>query len=191
MLRQRAIATAPERLAAREALMKAEAEAAVLLRQAEAQPLLPIFRDRDGQFQALTKSNDGTGPSRWTNVDPKPAVGEPHANSLEATGPHDVYVIRALGQQKLPGGGGVDANQVLHFGETGRGFQVRGDEWIRKLRDEYGIRAYVEKLGTYEGKAAARSAETRRIDIYEGLFGRKPGFQDGSGNWIPIQKTRH
>ena len=154
------------------------------------QPFLPIFRENGGQFQALTKSNNGTGPARWTNVDAKPSEVV-NGNSLEASGPHDIYVIRARADQTLPGGGTVKAGQVLHFGETGRGAQVRGAEWIKKLRVEQGIKAYMEELRTVEGKAAARPIESRYISTYEKVFGKRPGFEDADGNWVEIQKSYH
>jgi hypothetical protein len=83
------------------------------------------------------------------------------------------------------------AAPIYHFGETGRGFEVRGGEWIRKLRNEHGLDTIVEHLRTIEGKAAAKALESRYIDAYEKAFGFKPGYIDGAGNFVPIQKTRH
>ena len=114
-----------------------------------------------------------------------------HGNSLAATGPHDVYVIRSSQSQAVRGGGQVSRDQVLHFGETGRGWEVRGSEWVQQLREEYGIDARVEPLQSVDGKAAARALETRYISTYEKLFGVKPGYVDATGTWVPIQKSLH
>jgi len=103
-----------------------------------------------------------------------------HGNSLSATGPHDVYAIRDRTTQR-----------VYHFGQTGRGAEVRGGEWIRKLRKEYGLDTFVVPLRTVEGKAAARALETRYINTYDKVFGFKPGYVDDAGSFIPIQKTSH
>lgn len=157
---------------------------------AEEQALLPIFREREGQFQALIRSNEGTGPVRWTNVEGPPSTAV-HGNSLAATGPHDVYAVRARMDQQVNGGGQVSAGQILHFGESGRGWQKRGGERARYFRQEYGIETFTDQLSTVEGKAAAKTSETKYIDTYEKVFGRKPGFEDASGNWVNTQKTRH
>jgi len=103
-----------------------------------------------------------------------------HGNRLDAQGPHDVYVIR-------------DANtgQIYHFGETGRGFQKRGLEWVRKLRKEHGLDTIVEHLKTKEGKAAAKELETKYIKTYEKIFGFKPGYTNSTGEFIPVQKSVH
>jgi hypothetical protein len=85
-----------------------------------------------------------------------------HGNSLSATGPHDVYVIRD-----------ATTGRIYHFGETGRGFETRGAEWVRKLRNEHGLDTVVEHLRTVEGKAAAKALETRYIETYEKVFGMK------------------
>lgn len=103
-----------------------------------------------------------------------------HGNSLRAAGPHDIYVIRD-----------AKSGRILHFGETGRGFEVRGAEWVRKLKKEYGIDAIIEHVRTVDGKAAAKTLETRYVMTYEKICGTKPGFIDDAGNFIQIQKTRH
>lgn len=154
------------------------------------QALLPIFRVRDGKFQALIRSNGGTGPVRWTNIEGPPSTAV-HGNSLLAMGPHDVYAVRSAMDQTAKGGGQVSAGQVLHFGETGRGWETRGNEWARYLRQKYGLESFAEPLRTVEGKAAGKTTETKYIDYYEKVFGKKPGFEDASGNWVKIQKTRH
>jgi RHS repeat-associated protein len=107
-------------------------------------------------------------------------AGALHRNHLDTPGPHDVYVIRD-----------ADTRRIYHFGETGRGFEVRGQEWVRKLRNEYGLDTYVERLRTVEGKRAARALETRYITTYERIFGFRPGYVDDTGRFIRIQKTIH
>jgi RHS repeat-associated protein len=130
----------------------------------------------------LRPSNGGTGPNRWQVLEDLEggAAKRIHGNSLEATGPHDVYVVR-------------DANtgQIYHFGETGRGYQVRGAEWQRLLAEDHGLDTVVEHLRTVEGKAAARALETRYIRTYDKLFGHRPGFAGAEELFIEIQKTRH
>lgn len=103
-----------------------------------------------------------------------------HGNSSLAGGAHDVYVMRD-----------VKTGQIYHFGETGRGYQVRGAEWARILDKQFGLKADVQLLRTVEGKAAAKALETRYIKTFEKAFGTKPGFMDESGVFIQIQKTRH
>lgn len=103
-----------------------------------------------------------------------------HGNSLGATGPHDAYVIRD-----------ATISRIYHFGETGRGFETRGAEWVRKLRKEHGLDPVVEHLRTVEGKSAGKKLETRYIESYEKVFGIKPGYVDDTGSFIQIQKGRH
>jgi hypothetical protein len=87
-----------------------------------------------------------------------------HGNSLLATGPHDVYVLRQAGTDRL-----------LYFGETGRGYLTRFAEHQRDFAQR-GVRITVDRLDTVEGKAAARLLETRYIDTYHRIFGRRPPF---------------
>jgi hypothetical protein len=103
-----------------------------------------------------------------------------HGNSLEASGPHDVYVIRD-----------ARTGRIYHFGETGRGFDVRGGYWIAKLKKEYKLDTVVEHLKTVEGKQAAKELESKYIQTYERIYGFKPGFEDANGNFVPIQKSAH
>jgi RHS repeat-associated protein len=88
--------------------------------------------------------------------------GSVHGNSLRATGPHDVYVIR-------------DANtrQLLHFGETGRGYQTRFVEHQRDYAVD-GTDISVDLLRTVEGKRAAKALERRYIRTYTKIFGQRP-----------------
>ena len=81
--------------------------------------------------------------------------------------------------------------QVYHIGETGRGYEVRGPEWVKRFKAEYGLDTVVEHRRTVEGKGAAKRLETRYIDTYEKIYGFKPGFIDSNGNFIQTQKTRH
>jgi RHS repeat-associated protein len=106
--------------------------------------------------------------------------GKPHGNSLDAYGPHDVYVIRD-----------AKTGQVYHFGETGRGYETRGDEWAKIFKERYGLDVVVKKLKTVEGKEAAKVLETRYIKTYEKLFGHKPGFYDKNGQFVLTQKNYH
>ena len=87
-----------------------------------------------------------------------------HGNSLLASGPHDVYVIR----NKLTG-------ELLHFGETGRGHLTRFTEHARKF-SEIGIDVSVDILMTVEGKMAAKALELRYINTYIRTFGKRPPF---------------
>ena len=103
-----------------------------------------------------------------------------HGNRLDTPGPHDVYVIRDR-----------SSGRIYHFGETGRGFETRGTEWVRALKEDYGLNTVVEYLRTVDGKAAAKALETRYIKTYEKAFGIKPGFIDANGNFIQIQKSLH
>lgn len=90
--------------------------------------------------------------------------GGVHPNSLLATGPHDVYVIRDAG-----------TGHLLHFGETGRGYLVSFAEHQRDFA-QLGIRVRVDLLDTVEGRAASRILESRYIDTYRRLFGLRPPF---------------
>jgi RHS repeat-associated protein len=111
---------------------------------------------------------------------PRATTGSLHRNRLDTPGPHDVYVIRD-----------ADTRRIYHFGETGRGYEVRGREWARKLYTEYGLDTYVEHLRTVEGKRAAKILETRYITTYERLFGFRPGYINDAGEFILIQKNLH
>jgi RHS repeat-associated protein len=90
--------------------------------------------------------------------------GKLNGNSLLATGPHDVYVIR-----------GIETGRILHFGETGRGYLTRFEEHFDDF-SELGIGVRVDLLGTVEGKAAARALENRYINTYLKIFGERPLF---------------
>ena len=81
-----------------------------------------------------------------------------------ATGPHDVYVIR-----------NTSNGELLHFGETGRGYMTRLAEHQRSF-NRLGIDVDVELLRSLEGKAAARALESRYIDSYRRIFGKRPPF---------------
>jgi RHS repeat-associated protein len=111
----------------------------------------------------------------------KPPRSVPHGNSLRAKGPHDVYAI-------------VDANtgQVYHFGETGRGWQVRGREWQRLLAKEHGLETEIVPLRTgLPGKAAAKQLETQYIETYEKIYKTKPFYVTKDDHVILIQKSKH
>jgi len=102
-----------------------------------------------------------------------------NGNSLSATGPHDVYVMRD-----------VDTGQIYHFGETGRGWEIRGNEWVRQLKKEYGLDTEPFPVRTgLNGKKSAKELQTRLIKTYEKIFGKRPFFVDNDGNIILIQKT--
>ena len=103
-----------------------------------------------------------------------------HGNRLDSPGLHDVYVVRD-----------ANTNRILHFGETGRGYKTRGNEWAKKLQEEYGLDVIVRRLRTVEGKGAAKALETRYIKTYEKMFGIRPGFVDENGIFHLIQKTHH
>jgi hypothetical protein len=128
------------------------------------------------QKQYGNPNRHGEGYGKWAKQQEKGV----HGNSLDADGLHDVYVIR----QKV-------TDQVLHFGETGRGYLTRGEEWRKKLNNEFGLDTYVELLKTVDGKRAAKVLETKYIKTYEKIFGNKPGFTDASGVFNQIQKTEH
>ena len=68
---------------------------------------------------------------------------------------------------------------------------MRGSEWARKLKREQGLDIAVEHVRTVEGKAAAKKLEIRYIDIYEKLYRNRPGYVDDTGQFVPIQKSRH
>lgn len=92
-------------------------------------------------------------------------VGRPvHGNSLAATGPHDVYVLR-----------NAQTDELLHFGQTGRGYLTRLAEHQRDYA-KLGIRLKSDLLDTVEGNAAARALESRYIDTYMRVFGQRPSF---------------
>jgi hypothetical protein len=92
------------------------------------------------------------------------SVENSHGNGLAAIGPHDVYAIRDAA-----------TGQVLHFGETGRGYLTRFAEHQRDVA-RLGIDIDVELLSTVEGKAAAKALETRYITTYRRVFGSRPPF---------------
>lgn len=79
------------------------------------------------------------------------SITSTHGNSLSATGPHDLYVIREVGTK-----------MVLHIGETGRGYMTRFGEHKSDFA-KLGIDVYPEWVRTVEGKAAAKSLETKLI----------------------------
>ena len=96
--------------------------------------------------------------------------------------PNDVYVVMDRGTR-----------QIYHVGETMQGGSVRGDWWVRHLKNEYGINAIVAPTKRLQlpGKAIGRQWETRYIQTYEKIFGRKPHGVDSAGKTIQIQKTDH
>jgi hypothetical protein len=99
-----------------------------------------------------------SGFSKWS----KQFDGPVHGNSLAATGPHDVYVLRAAG-----------SGELLHFGETGRGFTRRFAEHQRAYAVQ-GMDIEAQLLRSVDGKAAARGWESRYIDTYIRVFGKRP-----------------
>jgi len=101
-----------------------------------------------------------SGFAEWSARVEKPI----HGNSLTATGPHDVYVLRDAGSGRL-----------LHFGETGRSYVTRLAEHQRDYARQ-GIRLQIDLLDTVEGKAAARALESRYILTYTRVFGQRPLF---------------
>jgi len=104
-----------------------------------------------------------------------------HGNRLTSGGLHDVYVVRE-----------ARFGHILHFGETSRGWEVRGWEWQKYFADRYGLPTVVEPLWVdIAGKASAKLIETRYIRTYEKVFGHKPGFYDAKGNFIQTQLTEH
>ena len=88
----------------------------------------------------------------------------PTPNSLLASGAHDVYVIRDAG-----------TGQLLHFGETGRGYLTRFAEHQRSFANQ-GLDIEVNLLRTVEGKVAAKALELRYIQTYTKTFGQRPPF---------------
>ncbi|MFN7770826.1 MAG: polymorphic toxin-type HINT domain-containing protein [Planctomycetaceae bacterium] len=92
-------------------------------------------------------------------------VGKPvHGNSLLATGSHDVYVLR-----------NAETRELLHFGETGRGYVARSAGHQRDYA-KLGIDIDVDLLRSVEGKAAARLLEKRYIETYMRIFGQRPPY---------------
>jgi hypothetical protein len=99
-----------------------------------------------------------SGFAKWS----KQFDGPVHGNSLAATGPHDVYVLLAAG-----------SGELLHFGETGRGFMTRFAEHQRAYATR-GMDIEVQLLRSVDGKGAARALESRYIDTYMRIFGKRP-----------------
>jgi hypothetical protein len=89
-------------------------------------------------------------------------VGGVHGNSLLSKGPHDVYVLRKEG-----------SGELLHFGETGRGYLTRFSEHQRDFAKQ-GLEVEVELLRTVEGKAAAKALELKYIQTYIKVYGKRP-----------------
>ncbi len=108
-------------------------------------------------------SSGGAFMSWW-----KSANGITHGNSLAATGPHDVYVIRD-----------AVSGQLLHFGETGRGLSTRFAEHQRAFA-KMGIDIIGQPLKSVEGKAAAKEMERVYIETYRRLYGIRPPFNRSS-----------
>ena len=114
--------------------------------------------------RALLPSRGGDGPLRWQVVSRRrSAPPKVHGNSLRATGNHTVYAItdRSTGR-------------VLRFGESGRS-QSRASE-LRRGFSRQGIDIDIRTIRTVEGKAAARSLETRYIQTYRRVYGHRPPF---------------
>lgn len=92
-------------------------------------------------------------------------IGRPlHGNSFAAAGPHDVYVLR-----------NAATGELLHFGETGKGYLTRFAAHQREYA-KLGIDIDVDRLSTVEGKAAARAIESRYISTYIRVFDQRPRF---------------
>ncbi|EJL72177.1 putative permease, partial [Variovorax sp. CF313] len=88
-----------------------------------------------------------------------------HGNSLLAKGPHDIYVVR-----------NADNGELLHFGETGRGYLTRFAEQQRYFAGKGINNIEVNLLGTKEGKSAAKDVELRYIETYIKVFGKRPPY---------------
>jgi hypothetical protein len=103
---------------------------------------------------------------RKLGIDPEDNFPDLHLNGnrLDTPGPHDVYVIRD-----------AKSGELLHFGETGRGYLTRWREQLRTF-NKMGMDIRVELLQTVDGKNAARQLERRYIETYERIFGRRPPF---------------
>ena len=146
----------------------------------------PVVNDAGAALMAAAGAYVGTqqGISLGGDVSARPgqlvAEAAVHGNSLAALGPHDVYVIRD-----------ARTGRIYHFGETGRGWETRGAEWIHRLRVEYGLQTRVEFLRAVEGEAPARSLETRYIKTYEKVFGIRPGYVTEEDVYVPIQRGYH
>ena len=69
----------------------------------------------------------------------------------------------------------VAPGELLHFGETGRGYLTRFAEHQRDYA-KLGIDIDVDLLRSIEGKAAARSLESRYIETYMRIFGQRPPY---------------
>ena len=115
----------------------------------------PIRRKQNGQFAK--------------KPGPKPAIKDKpiHGNDLNASGPHDLYVVR----NKKTG-------EVLRFGETGRDINTRLDEHVRKFKKDHNYTepVLIERLKTVEGKAAVKELETRYNKTYQKLYKKRPPF---------------
>lgn len=98
-----------------------------------------------------------SGFANWSS-----SVDGVHENSLLAKGPHDVYIIRDSA-----------TGQLLHFGETGRGYLTRFTVHQRAFAAS-GIEIEVNFLRMVEGKAAAKALEFRYIETYTKTYGRRP-----------------
>ena len=123
------------------------------------------FEVEDWHSYFVVGPGDDAAPILVHNASYAPGAGRPHGNSLTSAGLHDVYVIRH---------GKTD--QILHFGETGRGYFKRFKEHQRLFKKR-GIKdIYVEHLGTREGKEAAKVLENRYINTFERIFGVRPPF---------------
>ena len=101
-----------------------------------------------------------SGYARWDTKN----FGKVNGNSLDATGPHDVYAI--LNRR---------TGEVLHIGETGRGVMTRFNEHQRDFF-KMGIGIDVKPLRTVEGKAAAKEIEKYYIKHYERALGNRPQY---------------
>ena len=110
----------------------------------------------------LYEKKDG-GYSEWNAGDGKKL----HGNSLDAEGPHDVYVVRNR-----------ETGEVLRFGETGRDVETRLTEHVRNFKNEheYTEPVRIETLKTVDGKQAAKDLENRYIETYKKLYGDRPPF---------------
>ncbi|AYM76206.1 hypothetical protein D9M09_10680 [Janthinobacterium agaricidamnosum] len=100
-----------------------------------------------------------SGYAKWSN-----SLDGVHGNSLSASGPHDVYVIRD-----------AKSRELLYFGETGRDYLTRFTEHQRVFAKK-DIALDVDLLRTAEGKKNAKELELKYIQTYTKTFGKRPPY---------------
>ena len=108
------------------------------------------------------------GPARPTLVTSRLQSTNVHKNSLSYIGDTHVYAIRG------PNGSLYKVGESAQGTRVGDGASVRAEQQARVLRKETGDFYTTEIRQNFGGKADARIFETRFIQTYTRLYGKRP-----------------